>query len=42
MNKRNRDRLLRLAKFLDGRARSIRRYVEAKTPKRGPRKRTDG
>lgn len=34
MNKRNRNRLLWLARILDGRAQAIRRYVKRVTPRR--------
>lgn len=38
MKKSNRDRLLRLAKWLETRATQIRAYVKEQTPRRGPRK----
>lgn len=36
-SKSTRNRLLKLASFLDGRAAAIRRYVAKKTPRRGSR-----
>ncbi len=40
MTKKNRDRLIALAKLLEALAQRIRKYVTAKTPRRGPNARS--